>query len=108
MDNGLQTWTINSKQCLQHSKLLTTQKPKAHVQVRTRGCMTITFIWKRLRILLDATKTRNRGEAATTLENYGRAAGAIPTAASRAEGAKNKMISYNRYLRRRTQSNLQT
>ena len=27
---------------------------------------------------------QNRGEAATTLENYGRAAGAIPPAASRA------------------------
>ena len=42
MNNGLHMWTINSKQCLQHSKLLTTQKPKAHVQVRTRGYMTIT------------------------------------------------------------------
>ena len=31
---------------------------------------------------------QNRGEAATTLENYGRAAGAIPPAASRAAGAK--------------------
>ena len=45
---------------------------------------------------------QNRGEAATTLENYGRATGAIPPAASRAAGAKNKMISYNRFLRRRT------
>ena len=71
------------------------------------------------RVSLTTRFPQNRGEVATILENYGRAAGAIPPAASRAAGAipqaanraagaKNKMISYNRYLRRRTQSNLRT
>ena len=62
--------------------------------------VTIAQIQKQ--VLPDATKTRNRGEAATTLENYGRAAVAIPTAASRASVAKNKMINYNSYLHQRT------
>ena len=61
-------------ECLPHTELLTEQTPIEQVPERSRGVLSTTQT--QTRVLPDPACSLNRGEAATTVENYGRAAGA--------------------------------
>ena len=72
-------------ECLPHPELLTAQTPIAQVPERSRGVLSTTQT--QTRVLPDPACSQNRGEAATTLENYGRAAGADLTNSGRGAAA---------------------